>query len=94
MTSVCGEHDHGHDQSLVSEVSHEGAFEHGHAPIHDSIKPTYNMIKFCCDEHSLLSDPVIHASHACALRITKGVDGSSVGVRDLVRRHMSNGLPT
>eukprot|EP00971_Amphidinium_carterae_P087719 1735558-Amphidinium_carterae.1 len=42
----------------------------------------------------MLSDPVIHASHACALRITKQVDGSSVGVHDLVHRHMSNGLPT
>eukprot|EP00971_Amphidinium_carterae_P273435 5426756-Amphidinium_carterae.1 len=42
MTSVCGAHDH--DQSLVSEVSHEVMFQHGHAPIHDYIKPTYNMV--------------------------------------------------
>eukprot|EP00971_Amphidinium_carterae_P015658 309085-Amphidinium_carterae.1 len=94
MTSVCDGHDHGSEQSCVSEVSHEVSFAHGHAPIHDSIKPKYNMVEFCCDERSLLSDPVIHASHASALRITKGVDGSSVGVHDLVRKHMSNGLPT
>eukprot|EP00971_Amphidinium_carterae_P013961 274845-Amphidinium_carterae.1 len=92
MTSVCGAREH--EQSLVSEVSHDVTFQHGHAPTHDSIKPTYNMVEFCCDEHSMLSDPVIHASHACSLRITKGVDGSSARVHDPVNNHMSNGLPT
>eukprot|EP00971_Amphidinium_carterae_P286597 5689800-Amphidinium_carterae.1 len=45
MTSACGEHDRGHEhvQSVVPGINHEVSFAHGHAPIHDYIKPTYNM---------------------------------------------------
>eukprot|EP00971_Amphidinium_carterae_P324997 6455056-Amphidinium_carterae.3 len=54
--------------------------------IHDFVVPTYTLVEFCCTKHSVLSDPVIYASHASALRITKDIDGSDLRVRDLVRK--------
>eukprot|EP00971_Amphidinium_carterae_P342388 6481670-Amphidinium_carterae.1 len=69
-------------------------FESGPSPQHDSVMPKYNLVEFGCSEESVLSNIVVHGSHACSLRVMGKDDDSGQHVRKVVQGHMSNGLPT